>query len=265
MTAPSYQNIRLEWLDQAARLTLARPDKLNPLDWATVRELRQALAEIEARRILAVIITGEGRSFSAGGDLEGYIALYRQPERFAEFLDDFYRLLVGIEESNKIFIAAVNGVCVAGGLELLLACDVAIAADNAKIGDGHLNFGQLPGAGGSQRLTRAIGLIRAKHLMLTGKLLTAAEAERIGLVNEVVPAAELGAAALKFVDGLLEKSRVGVHGAKYLANLAMTTGLEEGLKREIEFVHNYATTEPDATEGLVAFKEKRKPAFRAEE
>jgi len=265
MAEPSFQNIRLEWLDRAARLTLARPDKLNPLDWATVRELRRAVAEIEASKVVAVVVTGEGRSFSAGGDLEGYIALYRQPDRFAEFLDDFYRLLTAMEQSPKIYVAAVNGVCVAGGLELLLACDVAIAADSAKIGDGHLNFGQLPGAGGSQRLTRAIGLTRAKHLMLTGALLPAAEAERIGLVNAVVPAAELETAALKFVDGLLEKSRVGVRGAKYLANLAMTTDLEEGLKREIAFVHDYATTEPDATEGLVAFKDKRKPAFRADE
>jgi enoyl-CoA hydratase/carnithine racemase len=265
MSNPTYKNIRLEWLGHAARLTLARPDKLNPLDWATVRELRQAVAEIDARKLLAVIITGEGRSFSAGGDLEGYIALYQKPDQFAEFLDDFFKLLTAMESSEKIFIAAVNGACVAGGLELLLACDVAIAADTARIGDGHLNFGQLPGAGGSQRLTRAIGLLRAKHLMLTGKLLTAAEAERIGLVNEVVPAAELDGAALKFVEGLLEKSRVGVRGAKHLANLAMTTTLDEGLKQEMGFVHRYATTTPDATEGLIAFKEKRKPAFRADE
>lgn len=265
MSAPIYKNIRLEWLDHAARLTLARPDKLNPLDWSTIRELRRAVAEIENRKILAVIVTGEGRSFSAGGDLEGYIELYRKPDQFAEFLDDFFRLLTAMEESGTIFVAAVNGACVAGGLELLLACDVAIAADTARIGDGHLNFGQLPGAGGSQRLTRAVGLLRAKHLMLTGKLLTASEAERIGLVNEVVPAAELDAAALKFVAGLLEKSGVGVRGAKHLANLAMTTPLDEGLRQEIAFVHRYATTTPDATEGLIAFKEKRKPAFRAEE
>ncbi len=108
------------------------------------------------------------------------------PDKFAAFLDDFFQLLDAIEASAKIYIAAVNGVCVAGGIELLLACDLAIAAASARIGDGHLNFGQLPGAGGSQRLPRAIGLLRAKHLILTGALLSAAEAERIGLVNEVV-------------------------------------------------------------------------------
>jgi enoyl-CoA hydratase len=100
--------------------------------------------------------------------------------------------------------------------------------------------------------------------MLTGRLLLAAEAERIGLVNEVVPAAELEARALAFVAGLLDKSRAGVRGAKHLANLAMTTPLAEGLAEEIAFVHRYATTEADATEGLIAFKEKRKPAFRAD-
>ena len=260
----TYQNIRLDWLDRAARLTLARPDKLNPLDWATIKELRAAVAEIEKSQVAAVIVTGEGRSFSAGGDLEGYIGLYRRPDEFAQFLDDFFELFEAMECSAKIYIAAVNGACVAGGLELLLACDVAIAADTARIGDGHLNFGQLPGAGGSQRLVRAIGLSRAKHLMLTGRLLLAAEAERIGLINEVVPAAELEARSLAFVSALLEKSRVGLRGAKHLANLAMTTTLEEGLKQEMAFVHRYATTEPDATEGLIAFKDKRKPAFRTD-
>jgi enoyl-CoA hydratase len=170
-------------------------------------------------------------------------------------------MLDAIERSEKIYIAAVNGVCVAGGLELLLACDLAIAADSARIGDGHLNFGQLPGAGGSQRLPRAIGLLRAKHLILSGRLLTAAEAERIGLLGDVVPADELDAAALRTVDGLVEKSPVGVRGAKHLANLALTLPLAEGLKYEMDYVHNYATTVTDATEGLIAFRDKRKPAF----
>jgi enoyl-CoA hydratase len=170
-------------------------------------------------------------------------------------------MLNAIEASSKIYIAAINGVCVAGGLELLLACDLAVAAASARIGDGHLNFGQLPGAGGSQRLPRAIGLLRAKHLMLTGALLSAEEAERMGLVNEVVPDAELDAAVEVLVTRLGEKSRVGLRGAKHLANLSLTTDLATGLRQEIDFVHRYATTERDATEGLVAFKEKRKPVF----
>ena len=192
MAADSGKNIDLCLDGGIARLTLTRADKLNPLDWDTVRELKAAVAEIDARAdIFAVVVTGRGRSFSAGGDLEGYLTLYRHPDRLAAFLDDFYTMLTAIEASSKIYIAAVNGVCVAGGIELLLACDLAIAADAARIGDGHLNFGQLPGAGSSQRLPRAVGLLRAKHLMLTGELLSAEDARRIGLVNSVVPAAEL--------------------------------------------------------------------------
>ena len=208
------------------------------------------------------MVTGSGRSFSAGGDLDGYISLYQKPNQFAEFMDDLYQLFVAMERSEKIFVAAVNGVCVAGGLELLLACDLVIAADSARIGDGHLNFGQLPGAGGSQRLTHAIGLIRSKHLMMTGALLSAAEAERIGLVNEVVPAGELDAAVEGLIAKLSEKSRSGLRGAKHLANMAVTMPIEAGLKAEIDYVHHYATTDPDATKGLIAFKEKRRPVFR---
>lgn len=262
MATQSFKNIDLQYDGEVARLMLARADKLNPLDWGTVRELKDAVAEIESRpSVFAVVITGEGRSFSAGGDLEGYLTLYRKPDQFAAFLGDFCKLLTAIEASEKIYIAAVNGVCVAGGLELLLACDLAIAADTARIGDGHLNFGQLPGAGSSQRLPRAIGLLRAKHLMLTGDLLLAEEARQIGLLNDVVPPAELGAAVNRLLDKLHDKSRVGLSGAKHIANATLAMDLDAGLKHEIEFVHRYATTEPDAIEGLVAFKEKRKPAF----
>ena len=258
----SYSNIRVVIDGDLARVTLARGDKMNPLDWATVKELQAAITEIEASSARFVILTGDGRSFSAGGDLEGYLKLYRDPAAFQQFLDDFYAMLCGIEQARAIWVAAVNGVAVAGGIELLLACDMAIAGASAKIGDGHLNFGQLPGAGGSQRLPRAIGLLRAKHLMLTGELLDAETCERWGLVTKVVPDAELIAAAEAWVAGLASKSAVGLAGAKYLANLTLDLDYQAGLKAEIAFVHHYATTEPDATEGLVAFKEKRPPRFR---
>ena len=257
----AYENITVERLGRAARITLARAEKLNPIDWATIKDLRRAIAALETTDCLAVIVTGSGRSFSAGGDLEGYIALYQDKARFRLFLNDFFDMLDAIEKSGKIYIAAINGVCVAGGLELLLACDLVIAADTAKIGDGHLNFGQLPGAGGSQRLPHAIGLLRAKQLILSGKLLTAAEAERIGLVGEVAPAAELQDAALRLVDAMAEKSPVGLRGAKHLTNLTLTVPMAAGLKYEMAYVHRYATEEPDATEGLIAFRDKRKPAF----
>jgi enoyl-CoA hydratase len=257
-----YSNIRVAIEGDLARVTLARADKLNPLDWSTVKELKAAVAEIEAAPVRFVILTGEGRAFSAGGDLDGYLKLYRDAVAFQAFLDDFYAMLTGIEKARAIWIAAVNGVTVAGGIELLLACDMALAGASAKIGDGHLNFGQLPGAGGSQRLPRAIGLLRAKHLMLTGDLLDAETCERWGLVTKVVPDTELVAQAEAWVASLSEKSGAGLAGAKRLANMTLDLPYEEGLKAEIAFVHRYATTEPDATEGLIAFKEKRPPRFR---
>ncbi|MDB5430230.1 MAG: Short chain enoyl-CoA hydratase [Caulobacter sp.] len=260
MTQP-YANLELTYEGATARLSLARPEKLNPLDWSTVKELKTAIAEIDGHpEVSFVVLTGQGRSFSAGGDLEGYIRLYAHPDEFQAFLDDFFEMLNSIEASPKIWIAAVNGHCVAGGIELLLACDLAVALDTAKIGDGHLNFGQLPGAGGSQRLVRSVGLLRAKHLMLTGELLTAAEAERIGLVGKVASDLEAGVAEL--IATMATKSRVGLRGAKHLANLTLSHDLEAGLKAEKAYVHSYATTEFDATEGLVAFKEKRRPAFK---
>jgi enoyl-CoA hydratase len=255
--------IRVEREGGLALVTLDRADKLNPLDWGTVRELRDAVAALEREADVAVVvITGAGRAFSAGGDLAGYLRLYRSPADFRAFLQDFHDLLAAIEASAKIYVAAVNGFCVAGGLELLLACDLVLAAEGAKIGDGHLNFGQLPGAGGSQRLPRAIGVLRAKHLMLSGALLTARECERIGLVGEVVPDGRLVERARGLAAELMEKSRSGVRGMKHLVNAGMQGSLEAGLAMEMDYVHRYATTDPDATEGLAAFRDKRKPAYR---
>jgi enoyl-CoA hydratase len=261
-SARDYSQIEVKISERLAIIRLARPSKLNPLDWATIKELRRAIAEIEGDGSLTVaVITGSGRSFSAGGDLDGYVELYRRPEDFAEFLDDFSALLRAMENSPVIFVAAINGICVAGGLELLLACDLALAADSARIGDGHLNFGQLPGAGGSQRLPRVIGTLRAKHLIMTGILLSAEEARAMGLVNAVFPADTFERDVIEFVAGLLEKSRAGLRGAKHLVNLAADSDLETGLSGEIDYVHRYATSHPDAMEGLNSFREKRNPKF----
>lgn len=257
------QSVVVERAGGLGVLTLSRADKMNPLDRGTVSALREAVAALERDKDVGVVaITGAGRAFSAGGDLAGYVKLYRSAAEFRAFLQDFHDLLAAIEASEKIYIAAVNGFCVAGGLELMLACDVVLAAEGAKIGDGHVNFGQLPGAGGSQRLPRAIGVLRAKRLMLSGELLPARECERIGLVGEVVPDGQLMQRVREVATGLLEKSPAGVRGVKHLVNAGMQGSLEAGLALEMDYVHRYATTEPDATEGLLAFAEKRKPAYR---
>ena len=254
--------ILVERAPPLATLTLNRAAKLNPLDWETVQALLAAVDALEAEpEIAVVILTGAGRAFSAGGDLEGYLSLYRSPIDFRRFLNDFAAINEAIERSGKIYVAAVNGPAVAGGVELMLACDLVLASDRASVADGHLNFGQLPGAGGSQRLPRAIGRLRANQLILTGETIDAPEAERIGLVNRVVPADELMAQARALGLALAAKSRAGLQGAKKLANEGLALPLAEALEMERRFVHAYATTEPDATEGLLAFKEKRPPRF----
>ena len=158
-------------------------------------------------------------------------------------------------------MAVIEGYCVAGGLELLLACDIVVAAESARIGDAHVNFGQLPGAGGSQRLPRTIGPLAAKLLMLTGDIIAAREAERIGLVSTVAPDAELDARVGALIERVLAASPAGLAGAKHLVNQGMRLDLDAALAMERDYVHRYATTEPDATEGLLAFQQKRRPRF----
>lgn len=242
---------------------LNRPEKYNPLDTATLDEIAAALRQIEedpAQR--AVILSGRGKAFSAGGDLSGYLELYRDSTGFQRFLDRFSQVCTAIERSEKIVIAAVNGFAVAGGLELMLACDLVFAAETARIGDGHVNYGQIPGAGGSQRLPRAIGALRAKSLMFSGDLLTAKEALAIGLVTKVVPDGELLTSAKTEANRLSARSPACLAGMKMLINQGLDMPLADGLKMERQHVHRYATAHPDAMEGLVAFRDKRTPRFR---
>lgn len=267
MQTPSIDEIELDRVLCEAQgcvriLTLNRPDKFNPLDWQSVKALTAALRRAEDDvQCRIVIVTGAGKAFSAGGDLEGYIGLYQRPEDFQSFLDDFFVLLDTIERSSRVVIAAVNGHCVAGGLELALACDVVVVAREARIADGHLNFGQLPGAGGSQRLPRAIGALRAKYLILTGRAIDGVEAERIGLASLAVPHAELMATVLALAADMAGKSALGLAMAKRLVDDGMALPLDAALRMEIERVHGYATRSHDAMEGLMAFREKRTPAF----
>jgi len=259
----SYHNIQLGFDGSVATVTLARPDKLNPLDWGTAKEIRAAVAEAGARAgCRIVIITGAGRAFSAGGDLEKYLTLYRDGAALSGFLEDFYQLLREMERSPLIFIAAVNGPCVAGGIELMLACDLVVAANEARIGCGHVNFGQIPGAGGSQRLPRTIGALRAKHMMLTGRLVDGVEAERIGLAGEAVPLADLMPAARRLAATLGDKSPSGLRAMKRLVNNGLAMPFDQALRYEIEVFRDYVTTDPDPMEGLHAFRDKRTPRFQ---
>lgn len=257
--------VLVETRDGIATVTLNRPDQLNPLDWGTIRELRASFERVEADGAVRVaVITGRGRAFSAGGDLKGYLSLFTRPDDLRRYLRDMWDTLDRIERSRLPVIAAVNGPCVAGGIELMLACDLVVASEEARIGDGHLNFGQIPGAGASQRLPRAIGAIRAKELFFTGDLLTGREAERIGLVNRAVPADRLMATVYELAQKILAKSALAVKGIKHLVNEGLRTDLREGLELELRVMHEYATKSRDAMEGLRAFSEKRRPKFTGE-
>ena len=244
--------VLVEQRDEITLLTLDRAEQRNPLDKTTIAELRSILAGIDGG---AVVITGAGSAFSAGGDLRGYMELYRDPDAFHAFLDDFEAVNALLETGPFVSVAMVNGVCVAGGLELVLSCDLVTAARSARIGDGHLRFGQLPGAGGSARLVGAIGPLRAKQWILTGELFTADEARDAAVVSYVFEDAELEEQTLRLARDVLQHSPLALRLAKQLIDAADT-------EFERDVVHRYATTSHDAYEGLEAFAERRPPEWR---
>jgi enoyl-CoA hydratase/carnithine racemase len=256
-------------LEQPARgvalITLNRPEVRNPLDFETVVAVHELLDLLEraSEPLRICIFTGAPPAFSAGGDLKKYLDLYQSREEFDRFLGELGRFLERLEQGPYATIAMINGACVAGGLELVLACDFSIAAESAMIGDLHINYGQLPGAGGSQRLVRAVGATRAKDLLLSGRLISAAEAQAIGLVSRVVPNGMLMLETLRLATELASRSAECVGRMKQLIGIAAAQPISEGLRMEREIAAEYATKSPDAREGLLAFSENRLPVFRA--
>jgi enoyl-CoA hydratase/carnithine racemase len=257
------KEISLDMPDQYLGLiTFNRPKEMNPLDWSTLKELKSAFGSLSGRKDIRVIaFTGAGRAFSAGGDLKAYQKLYRDEQAFRGFLDDFRSLNHCIGSAAQPVIALVNGHCVAGGLELMLACDFAYAGESARIGDGHSNFGQVGGAGSNIRLPRSIPPPRARELLFTGKLLSAKDALEWGLVNRVVPDGDLIDAGLEFANMVASKSPLGIGIIKEVCNSGLNMRLEDALQLEIEKVGHYCTHNHDALEGLLAFSEKRRPLF----
>jgi enoyl-CoA hydratase/carnithine racemase len=250
--------------DVAALIYLNRPDTLNAISWGMVHALEEALGEADADpRVRTVLITGRGRSFSAGGDLKAYLDLQQDAERFPKFIDDLMRAFSAIRTMRAPVVALVNGVAVAGGVELMLACDFAYAAESARIGDGHLNFGQMGGGGALSYLPRTIGPSRARELMFSAELLDAAAALDWGLVNRVFPDDQLIKEGIAFAEGVAKRSARAIASAKYVMNtgIAQGTGLDAAMRLERERTALYCLTDPDSREGLIAFSEKREPAF----
>lgn len=246
-----------------ATLTLNRPKERNPLDRSTLEVLRDLIVQLSGDvTIRALIITGAGPAFSAGGDLKGYQKLYRSPDDFARFLENFGEVCELLERIPAISVAMVNGTCVAGGLELALACDLITMAQSALIGDGHLRFGQLPGAGGSQRLVRAIGHQRARQWLLSARLFDASTALQAGLALGAFPDDRLEAETIALLQPMLGRSSLATSKMKELIRIASEKPLSEGLAEEIRIVHDYAVNSHDATEGLLAFSERRDASYR---
>ena len=213
--------------------------------------------------VCTVLVTGDGRAFSAGGDMLAYRELQRDPVAFPRFVSELHRIFGRLRTLPVPVVALVNGVAVAGGLELILNCDFALVAESARIGDGHLNFGQMGGGGVLTLLPRTIGRARANELVFSGRLLPAAEAVEWGLASRVVPDGELLAAGLAFAAEVAAKSPLAVANAKeVMSRLWDDNGsVDAGLRFELERDVTYCVTSHDAPEGLAAFAEKRAPRF----
>ncbi len=251
----------------AGVLTMNRPEAMNPLDSDMVRGLTEGLAEFDADpAVRVVLITGEGRAFCAGGDLKKYIELQTDTVVWPGVMETNHRMFALMRQLSKPLVALVNGVTVAGGLEILVNCDFAYAARSARIGDGHLRFGQMGGAGALAILPHLIGAARARELVFSGELLTAEETERLGLVNKVVDDDRLLEAGLDFARSVATRSPLAVANARFVIN----EGLEEGygfrshMRLELERTTRYVMTSKDSREGLTAFAEKRTPRFSGE-
>ncbi|MDX3909577.1 MAG: enoyl-CoA hydratase/isomerase family protein [Sphingobium sp.] len=249
---------------EAAILWFNRPDALNAISWEAMRDLAASLAAAEQdHAVRAVFIAGRGRAFSAGGDIKAYKKLQADGAAFTAFVDDYCRLTEGIADMTKPVIALVNGLCAAGGLELLLACDFAWAAESARIGDMHVNFAQIGGSGAMARLPRLIGQARALELVLSGEMLDSRLALEWGIVNRVVPDDRLLEEGLRFARALAAKSPNAVKFVKQSIRHGMDQDLPGALKFERDQCLRYCLTLPDSMEGINAFIEKRDPVYGA--
>lgn len=243
-------------------ITLNQPESFNAISTGIVAGVSKALAEFEADPAIRVLLLrASGKNFCTGANLKEAGVKLKDPVLWSEFIQNGLDVFRNLEKSTLPVIVEVHGLCLAGGLELMLCGDVVFAAASAKIGDQHAQFGLLPGWGGSQRLPRAIGIRRALDLMYSAKWLTAEDASDIGLVNYVEEDASLSASALKYCKTLAERSPRGMAVMKSLVRQGMELDLDEAIALETKEALEYMKGD-DAKEGLAAFGERRKPAFK---
>jgi len=255
----AYELLTFDVADRIATITVNRPDKLNALNDALMDELRTAIAEARRRSdVGAVLLTGAGRAFVAGADV-AELADQRAVEGKAR-AQRGQRVFRRFETSPKPTLAAVNGFALGGGCELAMACHMRIASEAAKFGQPEVKLGIVPGYGGSQRLPRIVGKGRALQLLLTGEMIDAAEAYRIGLVNRVVPAAELIPAARALLTMILAQGPLAVAHCIEVVDRGLDMGLDDAIALEASYFGLLSATQ-DRTEGMRAFLDKRPTKF----
>ncbi|MEV6415830.1 enoyl-CoA hydratase [Kribbella sp. NPDC051718] len=242
---------------RTATITLDRPKALNALNEELMHEVVEAATSLDADRgVGAIVITGSERSFAAGADIKEMAAQSYQDM----YLSDWFTAWDRLAAVRTPLVAAVSGYALGGGCELAMMCDILIAADTAKFGQPEITLGVIPGIGGSQRLTRAIGKAKAMDLILTGRTISAEEAERAGLVSRIVPAATLLAEASEVAHKIASMSLPVVYAAKEAVNRSFESTLTEGILFERRTFHATFAFD-DRTEGMTAFTGKRKPNF----
>jgi enoyl-CoA hydratase len=253
----SRQHIIVETKGRVGVIRLNRPQALNALNTAMIGEIGAAVDGFELDPgIGCMVITGSDKAFAAGADIkEMATKTYMEA-----FMGNFAATWDRVAHARQPVIAAVAGFALGGGCELAMQCDIIIAADSARFGQPELKLGIIPGIGGTQRLTRAVGKAKAMDLILTGRMMDAAEAERSGLVSRVVPAAELMAEAMKAADTIAAMSLPSVMVAKEAVNRAFEVSLAEGISFERRVFHSLFATQ-DQKEGMAAFVEKRPAKF----
>jgi len=257
----AYENIIVETREHVGLIQLNRPKALNALNSGLMRELGEALMKFDADETIgAIVITGSEKAFAAGADIKemqskSFVDAYRQ-----DFITAEWETVTRI---RKPVIAAVAGYALGGGCELAMMCDFILAADSAKFGQPEINLGVMPGAGGTQRLTRFVGKSKSMEMNLTGRFMDAGEAERSGLVSRIIPADELIDEALATASKIAEKGAIAAMATKEAVNRAYETTLAEGVRFERRLFHALFST-ADQTEGMEAFIDKRTPDFKGE-
>ena len=254
----AYETIEVEARGKVGIIKLNRPKQMNALNDRLISELNQAVDALEADdQVGCLVLTGSEKAFAAGADIKEMA-----DHSFNDvFSGDFVAKWSRVTHARKPVIAAVAGYALGGGCELAMMCDFILAADTAKFGQPEITIGTIPGAGGTQRLTRLVGKSKAMEMCLTGRMMDAEEADRSGLVSRVVPAADLLDEAIRVAERIADMSRPVVMMAKESVNRAYETTLAEGIRFERRLFHATFATE-DQKEGMAAFSEKRQPDFK---